>query len=517
MNEKRCRDKLQVLAMYLPQFHTIKENDEWWGRGYTEWKAVEMAYPLFEGHRQPHVPKNRNYYNLLQKEVMIWQSDLAKQYAVDGFVFYHYWFQHGIKLLEKPAENLLAWTDINIPFCFCWDPSAWKRTWANINGNTWAPKFEEDNNNEKKQNDGLLMGQSFGGEEYWLEHIKYLVAFFKDDRYIKMDGRPVFIFYNSVDIPCFEEMVGCWNGYLIEQGLKELYVLSFSDYNSVENGHIDRMRFGKHQMQEVKEVRAYLYDDVWTENLEKVKHGLKKTYWHGVVDYDDTPRRGRYGSVYLEATPEKFKKFFSLLVQKSIEDQNEYVFIDAWNEWGEGMYLEPDVANGTKYLECIKEVMNMEIKDLNDFNSNDVGLINGDPYNKINEVQIERDYYRIRYKMMQSWAQERLETGLLENYLLSKGIREIAIYGFGKHGKMLFEELAGSGIEVAYVIDTNKKQFRKPGIIVYDLNDELPKVDAIIISIVENANSIKQRIQSVMDVSIYSLWEVIEDCINCAK
>ena len=124
--------ELRALAMYLPQFHRVPENDAWWGEGFTEWTAVKKAVPLFEGHEQPRTPLNSNYYDLMDKGTMEWQADLAKKYGIDGFCFYHYWFRDGRRILEKPAENLLQWKDIDMPFCFCWDPVSWARTWTKL-------------------------------------------------------------------------------------------------------------------------------------------------------------------------------------------------------------------------------------------------------------------------------------------------------------------------------------------------------------------------------------------------
>ena len=134
---------MKTIAMYLPQFHRVKENDAWWGEGYTEWTAVKNAKPLFEGHNQPRVPLHENYYNLLEKSTMEEQAELAQQYGVDGFCFYHYYFKDGRKILEKPAENLLNWTDIKLPFCFCWANETWARTWSNVgNKNSWNEQLE---------------------------------------------------------------------------------------------------------------------------------------------------------------------------------------------------------------------------------------------------------------------------------------------------------------------------------------------------------------------------------------
>ena len=136
--------KVKPIVMYLPQYHRVKENEQWWGKGFTDWVAVKKACKLYDGHVQPNVPLNDNYYNLLDKDVMKWQAEIAYKYGIYGFSFYHYWFKDGRKILEKPAENLLKWTDIRVPFCFTWANESWARSWSNIsNHNTWADTFEK--------------------------------------------------------------------------------------------------------------------------------------------------------------------------------------------------------------------------------------------------------------------------------------------------------------------------------------------------------------------------------------
>lgn len=161
------------------------------GEGFTEWTTVRGAASLFEGHKQPIKPLNNHYYNLLEKETMEWQTALMKKYGIDGQCFYHYYFKDGRQILEKPAENLLKWKDIDMPFCFCWANQTWARTWSNIRGNSWADKFEKKGN---AGDDGILIEQHYGREKEWKAHFEYLLPFFQDERYIKLNGSPVFIF-----------------------------------------------------------------------------------------------------------------------------------------------------------------------------------------------------------------------------------------------------------------------------------------------------------------------------------
>ena len=175
--------RMKTIAMFLPQFHRVKENDEWWGEGYTDWMAVKNAQKLFDEHYQPREPLQENYYDLLDKKTFEWQAGLMHKYDIDGLCFYHYYFKDGKKILEKPAENLLQWKDVDMPFCFCWDNTPWARTWSTIGEKAiWSDKYEKKYDQE---GNGILLEQSYGGEKEWREHFQYLLPFFKDNRYLK--------------------------------------------------------------------------------------------------------------------------------------------------------------------------------------------------------------------------------------------------------------------------------------------------------------------------------------------
>lgn len=220
---------MKTLAMYLPQFHKIPENDEWWGEGFTEWTAVKAARPLFEGHVQPKMPLNGNYYDLLEKKTMMWQADLMKQYGIDGQCIYHYYFKDGRKILEKPVENLLKWKDINMPFCLCWANERWARTWSISGGNSWADKFEK--RKGTNQTKDVLLEQSYGREEEWKAHFEYLLPFFEDERYIKINGSPVFVIFIKDLIPCLKQMVDYWKKLSHLHGFSGIYFIGANTLN----------------------------------------------------------------------------------------------------------------------------------------------------------------------------------------------------------------------------------------------------------------------------------------------
>ncbi len=195
---------MKIIAFYLPQFHNIPENDEWWGNGFTEWTNVKKAKPLYEGHMQPRVPLGGNYYNLLDDNVKIWQADLAKKYGVYGFCYYHYWF-NGKMLLEKPMEQMLANKEVDIPFCICWANEPWTKAWVG---------------DERK----LLIAQEYGQEEEWKQHFMYLLPFFKDERYITKDGKPLFVFYRPDIVPCMKEMIETWDKTCQRKWVERYYI-----------------------------------------------------------------------------------------------------------------------------------------------------------------------------------------------------------------------------------------------------------------------------------------------------
>lgn len=200
---------MKIIAYYLPQFHEIKENNEWWGEGFTEWVNVKKAKPLYSNHIQPKIPINKNYYNLMNKDTVVQQTNLMKKYNIYGLCYYHYYFE-GKLLLEKPAENLLKWRDINQKFCFCWANHDWRKTW---NGTS-----------------ELLIKQTYGEERSWEAHFNYLLKFFIDERYIKIDKKPIFVIYKVDDIPNYDKMINFWNSLCKKNGLEGIYIIETIDY-----------------------------------------------------------------------------------------------------------------------------------------------------------------------------------------------------------------------------------------------------------------------------------------------
>lgn len=374
---------MKVIPVYLPQFHTIPENDEWWGKGFTEWSNVKKAKPLFDGHNQPRVPLNKNYYDLSDVEVLKWQAGLANQYGIYGFCMYHYWF-NGKLLLEKPMEMLLAHPEINLRYCISWANHDWTDSWKAGSGKT-----------------KILIAHDFDNEKDWVDHFNYLLPFFRDKRYISENNKPFMIIYVPNIIRKLNKMLDLWNQMAIDAGFSGLTFLYQSAMSCFDHGW-DRSQFdyniqfqpGYADLAErtnwhmnlkwkiikmlrpvkrilkvrhsvgfnavPKQVAPKDYDQIWQQIL-ALEPLDEHTIPSGFVDWDNTPRKQLHGSVYQGASPEKFKKYFRDLVKRTREVYcQDKIFFFAWNEWAEGGYLEPDEKFGYGYLEAIRDVLQEE-------------------------------------------------------------------------------------------------------------------------------------------------------------
>lgn len=354
--------KPKLLAFHLPQFHTFPENDEWWGKGFTEWTNVKKAKPLHNTHDQPRKPLNNFYYDLTDPETIKWQMKLAEDYGLYGFCYYHYWF-NGKLLLNKPLEIMLKMKK-KINYCFCWANEPWTRAWDGL---------------DKE----VLMPQYYGAEEEWNEHFKYLLPFFKDEYYIKNENKPMLVLYRTNNIPNCEKMIAFFEKKCIENGFDGIYIVeeknSFQHESVCKNSSAilefepmyttswicknkykalyDRIYVKKYKIINKTNLDVHKYEHIWKTILNRKRNNEKKTFLGAFIDWDNTPRKADRGTIMYGATPEKFKKFFSKQIKIASESESDYVFINAWNEWGEGTYLEPDQTNEYKYLEVIKETM----------------------------------------------------------------------------------------------------------------------------------------------------------------
>ncbi len=354
-------------SFYLPQFHSIPENDAWWGEGFTEWSNVKTAAPQFLDHYQPHVPMGtgyENYYDLSDPVVLVHQAILARKYGIHGFVFYHYWFS-GKRLLESPVNYLLGNRYFKMPFCLCWANESWTRRWDGLDSD-------------------VLMPQSYSAEDDE-RHIRFLLPIFKDKRYFKHRGRPVFIVYRSEELHDPQRTLEIWRSEARKAGFDDLYLLRVEGFQ----GDLDPLRHGfdaaiefapdwrcltrrvyldKHGRWSSDQEgalagtirnRVFLYDDVVRAMLAKKKPAYKRYY--GVFPaWDNTARRQQHSATIIhKATPQKYQRFLEEVVERTRRDfaeDDRLVFINAWNEWGEGCHLEPDSRHGKALLEASRRV-----------------------------------------------------------------------------------------------------------------------------------------------------------------
>ena len=366
--------KVKVIAFYLPQYHETKENNEWWGEGFTEWTGVRNAKPLYPFHYQPTVPLDEMYYDLSDVAAIKHQARLAKEYGIYGFCIYHYWFNDETRLLTKPAEIILNNKEIDIRYCFSWANESWIRSWSGIRGNNWNLAEE---NKLKQQGPIILAKQEYGNESSWEAHFNYLLPFFEDSRYIRIDGMPVFILYKPENIPCMHSMLNKWNELARLNDLGGIYFVSTNNLEIQDDNLKANVIFEpgnyfskkslcrtmkKTLIRKLREqgrnvINFYSYDSLWKNILASDYDSVRPTMLGGMVGFDKTPREGRNAHIFLGKNQKKFKKYLRLLFRKSKERGQEFLFLNAWNEWGEGAYLEPDTKYGYKFLEAVKEVV----------------------------------------------------------------------------------------------------------------------------------------------------------------
>ncbi len=376
---------MKIIPLYLPQFHTIPENDEWWGKGFTEWTNVKGAKPLFEGHNQPRVPLNENYYDLSDVETLKWQCKIAKEHGIYGFCMYHYWF-NGKLLLEKPMEMLLAHPEIDIKYCISWANGEWRDIWKS--------------SNESKSK--ILIYDDFDNEQGWVDHFNYMLPFFKDPRYMSENNKPLLVIYTPYVILKLNKMLDLWTKMAKEagfDGLTYIYQSAASYFNTswdcsrfsygveMNPGYLNS--YGKKNnkflsalmkysinikralgiktsllpQKRIKDVKKYDYDEAWKKllNLRPQPKKSETMIPCAFTDWDNTPRHQERGWVYTGANAEKFKKYFAKLVENTKKYyKTDMIFVFAWNEWAEGGYLEPDTKSGWGYLQAIKETITNE-------------------------------------------------------------------------------------------------------------------------------------------------------------
>ncbi|WP_321518141.1 glycoside hydrolase family 99-like domain-containing protein [uncultured Bacteroides sp.] len=350
--------KARLIAFYLPQYHPVPENDEWWGKGFTEWTNVGRAKPLFKGHVQPKIPRDLGYYDLRVPETREQQAELAKFAGIEGFCYWHYWFGNGKQLLNRPFDEVLISGKPDFPFCLGWANHSWKKK-------TWS--------DDKK--DKLLIEQQYPGIDDINLHFNTLLPAFKDKRYLKINNRLIFVIWDSINMPDSTLFFETWNKLAIANGLEGFYFVGFT-YDKLNVNKILKIGFDSACLDLVQEY--YFQKSIFQKSKRKIKNILgiitpriipyKKysdlfcrifeTNKENVIpcilpNFDHSPRNKRTAVILTNPSPVLFvkllKKVLSIQKTKS-DDSKELVFVKSWNEWGEGNYLEPDMEFGDSFI-----------------------------------------------------------------------------------------------------------------------------------------------------------------------
>jgi len=356
-------NKARVIAFYLPQYYPTPENDEWWGKGFTEWTNVGKAKPLFKGHYQPKVPADLGYYDLRVPETREAQAQMAREYGVEGFCYWHYWFGNGKMLLEKTFKEVLDSGKPNFPFCLAWANHSWEDKLFNKDG--------------KKK---ILMEQLYPGEEDYIRHFEYVLPAFQDERYIQVDGKPLFMVYSPFDLPDTTAFLTLWNRLAQKKGLKGIHFvahtynewdidplrnLGFDGVNVVRLFHFFRKDFSFFEKAYMKVMRHVFGRGriVPYHRASKFFIGesdsLEYCYPTIIPNWDHSPRSGRNGHILVKETPDLFCKHVkeAVKVVDKKEAQHKLIFLKSWNEWAEGNYMEPDLKHGRGFLEALKKAL----------------------------------------------------------------------------------------------------------------------------------------------------------------
>lgn len=349
-------EKIKIIAFHLPQFHPIPENNKWWGDGFTEWRNVAKARPLFTGHRQPLLPGELGFYDLRLPEILEQQAELATWAGISGFCYYHYWFA-GRLLLEKPLELLLSLKTPTLPFCLCWANHSWTGHWAG-------------------RSEDVIVEQTYPGYEDDRNHYLYLRKFFRDERYITIDKKPVLFLFHPSHIPNLEQFVNNIKNWAEEDGFLGVHIVGI-DHNAellslgldalaphslniaLKNyltGSKKAIQLVRHKF--LKYPRWVIDYSKFIENFENYKYDGSTYMPTAIPNWDNTPRIGTRGVVLNNSNPELFKKHLisSAVGFRSGSDTCEKVLlIKSWNEWAEGNYLEPDLIYGRAWLNAVRE------------------------------------------------------------------------------------------------------------------------------------------------------------------
>lgn len=350
---------IKVIAFYLPQFHPVPENDQWWEPGFTEWTNVTKAKPLYRGHYQPKLPADLGFYDLRVPETRMQQADMAKKYGISAFCYWHYWFGDGKRILERPFTEVLESGKPDFPFCLGWANTSWKG-------------FDYGCDNERN----LLIEQRYPSDEDFIAHFYLVLKAFNDPRYFRINGMPVFLLFQPEELPDQKHFLTLWNKLALENGLKGIFFIAQTDkteminifYNNGFNAvNINRLFYAYDKglnLLKRQFIRKFGM-------LKKIPYKKATSFFTGPEDlleycypsvypnWDHSARSGKKALILHDSKPKYFKEYFKKIIStiKNKKECNRVVFVKSWNEWAEGNYLEPDQKYGTEYLQAIKEVL----------------------------------------------------------------------------------------------------------------------------------------------------------------
>lgn len=377
--------RARVIAYYLPQYHPVPANDKFWGKGFTEWTNVAKAKPLFHGHYQPQIPADLGFYDLRVPEVRIEQAKLAREAGIEGFCYWHYWFGNGKTVLDMPFREVLESGTPDYPFCLGWANHSWTtKTWEK------GTRFTSET---------MIFEQLYPGDEDYTAHFYAVLPSFRDKRYITVDGKPLFVIFDPDDLKDASHFIALWNELAVRNGLKGVYFvgrcdalpsMTFSNLNRINELVKPRYEYVLEQgYNGVNSVTLKYAEFKATGIVNKAVHSFLRKHLNGIVldkyrysdimkhcitpeDYleyvypqliprrDRSPRSGRKAMIYYDSSPEAFKVAAENAVRcvETRKMDHRLIFLNAWNEWGEGAYMEPDLKFGHGYIDALYEVLN---------------------------------------------------------------------------------------------------------------------------------------------------------------
>lgn len=376
--------KARVIALYLPQFHPIPENDEWWGKGFTEWTNVAKAKPLYRGHYQPKIPADLGFYDLRMPEVRERQAELAREAGIEGFCYWHYWFGNGKRLLEHPFNEVLKLGKPNFPFCLGWANHTWtSKTWDK-GANRGVPT--------------ILVKQEYLGVDDYIAHFNAVLPAFKDSRYITVDGKPFFFIFAPMDFKDVATFISTWRKLAIDNGLKGIHFVANASatFRDLKTGSLRKALVPEQEVNEYllnlgfdaissngmtranvknqgmiasyvkgflkRKLNIHIVDKIRQKDINKylftTEDKRENVYPTVIPNFDRTPRTTN-DIFYYDSTPNVFRESIlnCLSYIEHKDPEHKIIMLKSWNEWGEGNYVEPDLKYGKGYLDALKEII----------------------------------------------------------------------------------------------------------------------------------------------------------------